>query len=192
MTPDTLRAETLAETLDRLECEESVRESVEEEREIGHKLSAPYNPERGRKLMEETDLRAEAEKMLNDLGFGCQHEIGVCNPVDSAIVEAFVAFAQRAQQEGASQMLDSIRGSLQGYPDLGGDIEVMRSVERVEKRARLEGMETSARIADQWALSHTCNQHDYNPCCHVRTGAGIAGKIRAELATLERGGEESG
>jgi len=37
----------------------------------------------------------------------------------------------RAKQEGATTMLESIRGSLRGYPNCGGDVEVMREVERI-------------------------------------------------------------
>lgn len=40
----------------------------------------------------------------------------------------------------AEEMLESIRGSLRGYPDLGGDIEVMKEVERIEKAAYARGV----------------------------------------------------
>ena len=40
--------------------------------------------------------------------------------------------------------------------------------------------ERSAEVADLWANSHSCDAHDDNPCCHVRTGVAIAGKIRDE------------
>lgn len=38
--------------------------------------------------------------------------------------------------------------------------------------------EECAEIADKWAQSHSCDSHDDNPCCHVRTGVGISGAIR--------------
>lgn len=57
------------------------------------------------------------------------------------------------------------------------------------KLERLRGMENAANIADLWATSQSCAEHSENPCCHVRTGAGIAEKIRANLAALEKGEE---
>jgi hypothetical protein len=39
-------------------------------------------------------------------------------------------------------------------------------------------IEEAARVADQWANGKSCDHHDDNPCCHVRTGAGIAAAIR--------------
>lgn len=57
------------------------------------------------------------------------------------------------------------------------------------QRERLRGMEDAAKIADLWATSTTCTIHDENPCCHVRTGAGIADAIRAELKALGKGEE---
>lgn len=42
-----------------------------------------------------------------------------------------------------------------------------------------QGIEDAARVADAWAQSHSCANHDDNPCCHVRTGAGIRDAIRA-------------
>lgn len=38
--------------------------------------------------------------------------------------------------------------------------------------------EQCAKIADKWAQSHSCDSHDDNPCCHVRTGAAIRDAIR--------------
>lgn len=40
-----------------------------------------------------------------------------------------------AELRGAQRMLDTIRGSLEGYPNLGGDIEVMEAVDRIIKEA---------------------------------------------------------
>jgi len=42
-----------------------------------------------------------------------------------------------------------------------------------------ELVERCAKVADRWAHSHDCKQHDADPCCHVRTGVGIAAAIRA-------------
>ena len=39
---------------------------------------------------------------------------------------------------GANWMLDSIRGSLHAYPNGGGDIEVMKEVDRLIEQARLD------------------------------------------------------
>lgn len=41
-----------------------------------------------------------------------------------------------------------------------------------------DGLRAAAEVADQWASSHSCDYHDDNPCCHVRTGAAIAEEIR--------------
>jgi hypothetical protein len=37
--------------------------------------------------------------------------------------------------DGWNACLDSIRASLREYPNVGGDIEIMKEVERIEKRA---------------------------------------------------------
>jgi hypothetical protein len=41
------------------------------------------------------------------------------------------------------------------------------------------GVRDAARVANLWAMSHSCDSHDYDPCCHVRTGAAIEERIRA-------------
>lgn len=40
--------------------------------------------------------------------------------------------------------------------------------------------ERCARVADRWTNSKSCDSHSSNPCCHVRTGKGIATAIRRE------------
>lgn len=40
--------------------------------------------------------------------------------------------------------------------------------------------ERCASIADRWTNSPSCSSHDENPCCHVRTGYGIAAAIRQQ------------
>lgn len=40
-----------------------------------------------------------------------------------------------ARVEGRSEMLESIRASLKGYPDVGGDICIMQEVDRIVKEA---------------------------------------------------------
>ena len=47
-----------------------------------------------------------------------------------------------------------------------------------ERSVRERVKEECAKVADRWASSHSCNQHDADPCCHVRTGVGIAVAIR--------------
>ena len=47
-----------------------------------------------------------------------------------------------------------------------------------EERVR-EEREACAHKADGWANSQSCGHHDDNPCCHIRTGVGIAAAIRA-------------
>lgn len=39
--------------------------------------------------------------------------------------------------------------------------------------------ERCAKVPDLWANSKSCSSHYDNPCCHVRTGAEIAAKIRS-------------
>lgn len=43
--------------------------------------------------------------------------------------------------EGACEMLESIRASLKMYPDGGGDIEIMQSVDRLVKEAYERGLD---------------------------------------------------
>ena len=42
---------------------------------------------------------------------------------------------KQAFQNGATEMLESVRASLHDYPNAGGDIVVMREVERIVKEA---------------------------------------------------------
>lgn len=42
-----------------------------------------------------------------------------------------------ARKAGANWMLDTIRGSFRGYPDHGGDIEIMTKVDDLLREARL-------------------------------------------------------
>ena len=42
---------------------------------------------------------------------------------------------EAAEQRGAIEMLDRIRGSLKEYPNCGGDIVVMKEVERIVSKA---------------------------------------------------------
>jgi len=41
--------------------------------------------------------------------------------------------------DGATWMLGAILGSLKGYPHLGGDINIMKEVERIEREAWQRG-----------------------------------------------------
>lgn len=45
------------------------------------------------------------------------------------------------------------------------------------EQAQGEERERCIAIARQWADSKSCTQHDDNPCCHVRTGEGIASAL---------------
>lgn len=56
--------------------------------------------------------------------------------------------------------------------------DLSAAVAKLVEAAKAEEREKCARVADQWAESKSCSSHDENPCCHVRTGAGIAGAIR--------------
>lgn len=49
---------------------------------------------------------------------------------------SLAAFVRAQQLKGWQDCLDSVRASLRGYPNAGGDIEIMREVERI---ARLKG-----------------------------------------------------
>jgi hypothetical protein len=46
------------------------------------------------------------------------------------------------------------------------------------KQAVADQREADAQIAEVWANSKSCKHHDNDPCCHIRTGAGIAAAIR--------------
>lgn len=48
--------------------------------------------------------------------------------------EAYLA-CEQARINGGQEMLGMVVGSLRGYPHLGGDIEVMREVDRLIKEA---------------------------------------------------------
>jgi hypothetical protein len=60
--------------------------------------------------------------------------------VQQWMVEEIAAVVLNAWQDGANQMLDSVRGSLKGWPELGGDVEVMEEVERIRKEGVREGL----------------------------------------------------
>lgn len=49
----------------------------------------------------------------------------------------------------------------------------------------IRGLEDAAKVADGWAQSRSCSSHDYDPCCHVRTGAGIRDAILALIPNNE-------
>ena len=55
-----------------------------------------------------------------------------------------LAFAEEVRTEGANWMLDSIRASLEGYPNHGGDIVVMKEVDRLREEVRRETLEEEA------------------------------------------------
>lgn len=38
-------------------------------------------------------------------------------------------------------------------------------------------------VAQTWADGPSCSTHDYDPCCHVRTGAGIVEALEASRTT---------
>ena len=47
----------------------------------------------------------------------------------------------REDVQNRIEMLDSIISSLKGYPNFGGDIGVMKEVERLRREARIETLE---------------------------------------------------
>lgn len=55
------------------------------------------------------------------------------------------------------------------------------SLHEAEAKAYLRGLEDAAQIADEWVKYTTCPDHDDTPCCHVRTAASIAVKIREQI-----------
>jgi hypothetical protein len=59
-----------------------------------------------------------------------------------------IAELQKERDTAANWMLDMIRGSLLAYPNLGGDIEVMREVERIVNEATAELQKDKALIDD--------------------------------------------
>lgn len=62
--------------------------------------------------------------------------------------------------------------------------EIKELAARITSFAEAEyrrGVEDAAKVTDRWAGSASCTTHDNDPCCHVRTGAGIANHVRALL-----------
>ena len=60
-----------------------------------------------------------------------------------------------------------------------------RDIAKIAKALADKGAEVRAQerwacaeVADGWTKSKSCQSHEENPCCHVRTGAGIAQAIR--------------
>jgi hypothetical protein len=63
------------------------------------------------------------------------------------LAKAIAAVEQATSAEdhhGANWMLESVIGSLETYPDGGGDVRVMTAVKSIEDRAFNEGVEASA------------------------------------------------
>lgn len=58
-------------------------------------------------------------------------------------------------------------------PDVGRGRRCLEFLESQIEAALDARDERAVKIADQWANSHSCDAHDDNPCCHVRTGATI-------------------
>ena len=56
---------------------------------------------------------------------------------------------------------------------------ILAFAERYAAEQVREEREACAHKADGWANSQSCGHHDDNPCCHIRTGVGIAAAIRA-------------
>jgi len=57
-------------------------------------------------------------------------------------------------------------------------------IENTVRVAVAQAVERCAKIADGWASSKSCMYHDDNPCCHVRTGAGIAEAARRRASSV--------
>jgi hypothetical protein len=63
---------------------------------------------------------------------------------------------------------------------------IQAAIDEAVKETTALVRERCAKVADKWAQSASCDSHDTNPCCHVRTGAGIAEAIRtADLSKIE-------
>jgi hypothetical protein len=91
-----------------------------------------------------------------------------------------IAQSRERFEEAANNLLHPRRDELE-HDALGGykwaDVECMW---RIWQAAERDTRERCAQIADLWAKSKSCDKHDDDPCCHVRTGAGIAERIRGK------------
>ena len=77
------------------------------------------------------------------------------------------------ENEVSCEMLNSIVGSLRGYPDHGGDIGVMKEVQRIELEARIAEAE--------WVRDHTGASSGYHSRyldLHIK-------ELKARLAALD-------
>jgi len=55
------------------------------------------------------------------------------------VTTALAAFVAQRERASATEMLRMVLGSLEGYPNHGGDIEIMKTVQRIEQDAEKKG-----------------------------------------------------
>lgn len=80
----------------------------------------------------------------------------------------------KATHTGWCQALDSVRGSLRGYPEHGGDIEIMTEVEKIAAAARLAGQEEVLTLLESYGYSEPPKL----------SGRGMAALLRKRLAII--------
>jgi hypothetical protein len=103
----------------------------------------------------------------------------------AVIIESFSA---REHETGANWMLDNIRASVRGYPDHGGDIEVMQQIERIIARSVAATIAniTGRMIEDIMIHKPVYEVADRGDTTDDVDSDKLAAEIRAELAERER------
>jgi hypothetical protein len=80
----------------------------------------------------------------------------------------------KATHTGWCQALDSVRGSLRGYPEHGGDTEIMTEVEKIDAAARRAGQEEVLTLLESYGYSEP----------PTLSGRGMAAMLRKRLAII--------
>lgn len=96
---------------------------------------------------DQTIARLEGELLIekNAVAHLAQSTSGLLKRAETAEAELAATRADAYERdkakhyEGACWMLDSIRASLRVYPNGGGDIEVMKEVDRIRLESRIQG-----------------------------------------------------
>lgn len=89
----------------------------------------------------------------------------------------------QSQLAAVTQERDALHAVVVDVADYGDNETPVTAQQKLSAYAHqryVEGLRDAAQIADKWAGSHSCDTHDDNPCCHVRTGVAIADAIREQ------------
>lgn len=105
-----------------------------------------------------------------------------------SLIPALSEVVRQAHTDGANWMLDNIRGSLRGYPNQGGDIEVMTEVERLIRQTHAEAIEAAATVVPEQVWEFLSHFAIYAPKAS-EIESFIESSIRAVTPTLAGEGE---